>query len=237
MIIAYQIIVAASAASPEIAHATAPTVPWWGPLLIQTLGSLGGVWAGATLVGRREHHSRELKRQADIAYLVVTVSGLLEQFVSDCADLAADDGTSQGQVGPNGRQAQVRPPTLDLSKLDVEWMALPSNLLDQLHSIPIRLDTIRRYLSFHASVLDEDDYFDERQLKYTELGLKAAEASKTLRTFGGLPPLIDADNNTATWLNENRAKLLSRRARVEEEQARMHALLSATPSSHSPTPQ
>jgi len=78
------------------------------------------------------------------------------RFVSDCADAAAEDGTSHGQVGPHELVAQVKPLQLTFSALEVQWMALPPNLLDQLHSTPIKLDNVRRFLSFHSGGLDDD---------------------------------------------------------------------------------
>lgn len=204
------------AAAATTAASTA--APWWGPLglqLIGTLGgSLGGVWIGARLVGRREHAAREQKRVADALYLAVTVSGVLERFASDCGDVAGDDGTCRGQTGPDGElSVQVNAPALDYAGLDVVWMALPGALLDQVHSIPRKHENVEGYLGFLGQSDNEESYFADRQRKYAELGLAASGASRALRSYAGLSPEIDSTSTTVSWLET----VLEKRIRIDKE--------------------
>jgi len=181
--------------------------PWWAAEIIKIIGTLAatvaGVWIGAWLVTRREASVRKETRAADKLYLAVTVSAVLEQFVSECAAVASDDGTCEGRMGVDGRpEIQVKMPTLDISGLDVEWKALEGPLLDQVHSVPRKLATLVDYLDFAGSNYDDDDFFADRQRKSAELGLYAAKASSDLRTSVGLGERIDPDSQTVTWLQQ-----------------------------------
>ncbi|KQR12860.1 MULTISPECIES: hypothetical protein [Xanthomonas] len=227
-------------AASTAAQVASSSAPLWGSLLqlAGTLaGSLGGVWIGAHLVARREQLAREQKRSADALYLAVTISGILESFIAECADVAGDDGTCRGQKGPDGELTiQVATPSLDYANIEVVWMALPGALLDQVHSVPRKLENIQRYLDFMADNLDEDRYFADRQRKYAELGLHAAAISVGLRMQVGLDPTIDSESNTVAWLKEK----LSERIRLDkafEDQQGVWVAASSTPASTVPTEQ
>ncbi|ATB60214.1 hypothetical protein XFF6166_10005 [Xanthomonas citri pv. fuscans] len=206
------------------AKVASSSAPWWGSLLqlAGTLaGSLGGVWVGAHLVARREQLAREQKRSADALYLAVTVSGILERFTADCADVAGDDGTYRGGVAEWGLAIQVQSPSLDYASLEVVWMALPGQLLDQVHSVPRKLENIQRYLDFMGDNGDDDRYFADRQRKFAELGLHAAATSIALRTHVGLQEMIDSESSTVEWLKEK----LSERIRIDKAYDEQQAAL------------
>ncbi|WP_025879410.1 hypothetical protein [Stenotrophomonas indicatrix] len=227
------------AAASQAANTAAP---WWGPMTIQVIGtlvgSLGGVAVGAHLVGRRETATREQQRTADALYLTVTISGMLEEFTSNCADVAADDGLSRGQRGPDGHlHKQVQDLHFDYSGVEVVWRSLPGELLDQVHSIPRRLENIRRNLTYLAnSDGDDDDYFAKRMRSHAELGLHAATVSKRLRTAVGLSPMIDPESNAVPWLEE----MLAERKRIddmyEKQQREMWTELTGRSSTIPPSP-
>jgi membrane protein implicated in regulation of membrane protease activity len=217
--------------------------PWWGPLIIQVAGSLGGVFAGAYLVNRRERESKKEKKSVEALYLAVTVSAVLDKFVADCADVAADDGTYRGELdythdNQGVRTAQEKAPELDYAGLDVAWVSLPAKLLDAVHALPRKLRSGRRYLAY---VHDNDggpydDYFAARQLKYAELGVAADEVTQELRKSVGLAPAGDPDSTTSTWLRERLAELKGRAEVGLKEQARSSAELAALAAASSPTP-
>ena len=199
--------------------ATAPT--WWATHVAQTFGTLlatsAGVWIGARLVERRESKVRDEKRDADALFLAVTVSGMLERFVSDCANVASDDGTYHGQRTLEGNlEEQVPDASISYADLDVEWKSLPGKLLDQVHSIPRKLQTTQEYLKFIADHLD-DDYFPERQIKFAELGLAAADASGSLRESVNLSRQIDPESTTVIWLKNMAEKLQEEKQKRDQE--------------------
>lgn len=207
----YPVWVGAAAAAGDV---TKPE--WWAPVLLQTFGTLVattvGVAVGAWLVSRRESAVRVEKREADRLYLAITVSGVLEQFVSGCAAVASDDGTQPGSSSHERLTEQKPMPSLDLSALDVEWKSLDGVLLDKVHSVPRRLTTLVDYLKNASDYYEDDDYFAARRRKSAELGLHAAQVSAELRESVGLTSLIDPSSTTVSWLKEQ----LEKRVRIDE---------------------
>lgn len=215
------------AATAATAATPLPPPTWWAPHAVQTLGTLAatsaGVWVGAWLVTRRETAVRKEKRTADALFLAVTVSGRLEQFVSVCSDVAADDGLRRGERDVHGNlRIQVKAPLLNYADLDVEWKSLPGHLLDKVHSIPRRLATLTEYLAWASEESYEDLFFADRQRKFAELGLHAAAVSEELRASVGLPPKIDPNSKTVNYLNETHENLQRAEA---ERQARQDKIM------------
>lgn len=229
------------AAAAAAATKTAATAPWWGPLTIQLIGSLGGVFAGAYLVGRRERGSRKEKKDEDMVFLAVTVSAVLEKFVYDCADVVADDGTSHGQLDytadPQGvRVAQVTPPTLDYKDVNVAWTSLTGDLLDRVHALPLNLTSTRRALANHFDNDSPpyDDYFAERQMAYAVIAVMAAQLALDLRRSAKLAPLSERFMKTLNWISERLADMENRREAYFKRQVEMSAELAASISPNEP---
>ncbi|HHA2449396.1 TPA: hypothetical protein ACOENR_000759 [Stenotrophomonas maltophilia] len=208
-------------------------------------GALGGVLLGSRLTGGRERLAREAKQRDDLLFLAVTVSAVLEAFVSDCASVSTDDGTSLGELsrtedGEEYRSPQIETPKLDFSGLTVAWTALPADLLDRLHALPAKLRNIESALSDIAQHdwLPYDEYFEHRQLKYAKLGVLAGQLSREIRYAARLPPELDEDQTVFEWLCERELRLREesrqRDQRRSEADAELIAALSPqTPSTNS----
>ncbi|WP_447896967.1 hypothetical protein [Stenotrophomonas sepilia] len=214
--VAVPLAAASAAASPFSWLAQAiPEVAKIVVAVITVGGALGGVVLGSRLTGGRERLAREERRREDLLFLAVTVSAVLEAFVSDCASVSADDGTSCGQLsrtedGEEYRDAQVKTPELDFSNLKVVWTALPPEMLDRLHALPAKLRNIESAL---ADVAEHDwppydEYFEHRQLKYAKLGVAAGQLARDIRVSAGLNPSLDEDQTVFEWLCEREARLL-----------------------------
>ncbi|WP_141696322.1 hypothetical protein [Xanthomonas cerealis] len=182
------------------------------------IGAVAGTWINAYLTRRREVDAHERVRLADFLYLAVTVSATLDSFASRCAAVVSDDGTRHGERdytnSPQGELVvQVPAPKLDLAGLDVVWKSMPVDLLDQVHSLPIKLANAEAYLDFVAEFDDSgdrSDYFADRRLRYAKIGVAAIEVITTLRARAGLRPQIDEDDTTMPFLRqqlEERTKL------------------------------
>lgn len=126
-----------------------------------------------------------------------------------------------------GQKVQFPDPVLDYAGLVVVWSALPARLLDQVHSIPRRLDSARRHLNAIAEHANDPEwYFSDRMRKYAELGIYASKVSKLLRTEVGLTALIDPDSQTLPYLNERFVELTHLdEERTEREREAMAAFL------------
>lgn len=229
------LVVAAAALTKEASNLP----PWWATEVIKLISTLAatiaGIWVGAWLITRREAAVRHEQRAEDALFLAITISGKLEEFSSACASVSGDDGTSRGQPDVDGRRvAQVKAPRLSYADFSVVWKSIPAKLLDDLYSIPRRLQNAEDYLSFIHQECDDEQYFAERQRRYTNLGLYAAEVSERVRTSVGLAPQIDPESNTVTWLGEQRDRFKAIDERREEQDRKMHEELSGMAAASSP---
>ncbi|HDS1519564.1 TPA: hypothetical protein QEK92_002110 [Stenotrophomonas maltophilia] len=213
---------AASASSSSVSW-LAQAIPEVGKVVVAVItvgGALGGVLLGSRLTGGRERRAKEAKQQEDLLFLAVTVSAVLEAFVSECASVSTDDGTSMGQLsrtedGEEYRSQQVDTPKLDFSDLKVAWTALPAEMLDRLHALPAKLRNVESALSDvrEHDWSPYDEYFEHRQLKYAKLGVNAGQLSREIRTAAGLRPELDEEQTVFEWLSEREMRL-----RLESEQ-------------------
>lgn len=219
-------VIAALANTKAMSCAT-PTSWTWVPIIagavtgvLALIGALGGTLLAGTLTRRREAEARDQLKRDDFLYLAVTVSAILDAFVSRCAHVAADDGTLHGRPSPDGQlEMQTPAPTLSFDNLDVVWKSMPVDLLDQLHSLPVRLSNAEAYLDFVAEYEDSgdgSDYFADRQLRYARIGVAAGDLLSALRKRAGLRPQVDDDSTTMDWLRDQ----LSQYTKRDEEARR-----------------
>ena len=115
-----------------------------------------------------------------------------------------------GQYDSTGRRTpQVQVPKFDPLGLDVDWASLPAALMDDVLSIPNRVDAanqgIEAAFTYAASPPDYEEGFEERQYQYAKLGLKAYEVASRLR---GIANLQDQPPGSLDW---NPADFMSRR--------------------------
>ncbi|AWH34143.1 hypothetical protein C1930_15355 [Stenotrophomonas sp. SAU14A_NAIMI4_8] len=228
-------VLSSTAASTNSIPWLSQAIPEVGKVVVAIItvgGALGGVLLGSRLTGGRERLAREAKQREDLLFLAVTVSAVLETFVSNCASVSSDDGTSMGQLsrtedGEEYRSAQVEAPKLDFSDLQVAWTALPAEMLDRLHALPAKLRNVESALSDLAEHdwSPYDEYFEHRQLKYAKLGVNAGQLSREIRIAAGLSPELDEEQTVFQWLSEREVLLgkqnMQRDQRQSEANARM----------------
>lgn len=153
-----------------------------------------GVVLGVLLNTVKEWWFQLRKSRKDLEYLTIRVACLLDTFVNSCADVVADEGLSYGQPGPDGcRSIQVEVPTFNPLAIDVEWKSLPADLMYEVLNFPNLIENANHKISgafeYLALPPDYEEGFEERQLQYSILGIKAHDLSKMLRKAGGLPSL------------------------------------------------
>lgn len=225
---------ASGAAGPWLAQA----IPEASKIVVAVItvgGALGGVLLGSRLTGGRERRAREAKQREYLLFLAVTVSAVLESFVSDCASVSADDGSCLGQLsrtddGEEYRTPQVDAPELDFSELKVAWTALPPEMLDRLHALPAKLRNVETAISEVAehNWPPYDEYFEHRQLKYAKLGVNAGQLSREIRTAAGLRPELDEEQTVFEWLTERETRLRQENAHRDKERMAANADMIAT---------
>lgn len=196
---------------------------------------LVGIALAVLLNTIKEWWFQRRKSRKDLEYLSIRITCLLDTFVNSCADVVADDGLSFGQPGSDGcRSIQVKAPSFEPLAIEVEWKSLPANLMYEILNFPNLVETANHRISgafeYAASPPDYEEGFEERQLQYSILGLKAHDLSKKLRKIGGLqiaeqPPIEEW--SPVQYMIESLAKIKNlqeqRAARHKELMARLDA--------------
>lgn len=162
--------------------------------VISATSGIVGVLLGTSLTAVKEWAVGRSKRKQDLTYLGIIVGSHLDRLFNACVDLAHDDGTAEGQ--PAQRETGEHVPTVAAPvfrplDIDVEWKALPTELLYKILRFPDEIDGIQAELrvlaDFVAFPPDYVAYFRPRRRKYAELGLRVYDTATRLRKHAGLP--------------------------------------------------
>ncbi|ADJ28772.1 hypothetical protein [Nitrosococcus watsonii] len=154
-----------------------------------------GVVLGVLLNAIKEWWFQKGKNKKDLEYLAIRISCILDTFINGCADVVADDGLCYGQPDQDGcRSIQTKTPNFDPLSVEVEWKALPASLMYEVLSLPNQIEAANHKISgafeYAASPPNYEEGFEERQLQYAALGLKAHGLASKLRNIGKLPPQV-----------------------------------------------
>lgn len=163
---------------------------------ITAVAGLGGVWLGGRLTWEREEKRERARELKEATYLAILVVAHLERFADSCLTVAFDDGTEEGRpAGSLGCwEPTVTPPIFDPLSFDVNWKALPSDLMYDILGMPYRIEQLEHDI---AKVYEDDgppdytEYFWERRRGWAVLGLEFSELARRLRSHAGLPPLSE----------------------------------------------
>lgn len=178
-----------------------------------------GVVIGACLTFVGDMIKRHIAKKKSAEYLAVRVSCLLDQFVDGCAEVVQDDGSIYGQYGPSGMaEIQVEPPTLDFSTLDVDWHSIGSKLMYEILMLPNLVEEYEKHVRtiFNFSdPPDKEEAFENRQLKYGDLGLKALNVAQSIRDEFKLPNRLYRTWDTKEFLIKEQESLLQKKIKRE----------------------
>ncbi|MBK6865528.1 MAG: hypothetical protein IPG91_19455 [Ideonella sp.] len=185
--------------------------PSWSATLTPAIFGLIGVLLGSGLATLKEWwFSRRIDKR-DARYLAVLVVGQLDRYVFACSEVVTDDGLCQGQRDEQGyRRSQVKPPRFNPEALTVEWRSIPADLMYDILDLPYKAEVAGHIIegaSENADPPDFEDYFEERQLQYANLGLQAAAIAARLRSAAKLPERSVAHWDPIAWMSEYKAKI------------------------------
>ena len=162
--------------------------------LLTAAAGFAGVWWGQRKMESRDakQAEKEAKQlQQDRVYLASVVTEHLERYINGCLDVAQDDGTSYGQpAGGDGfYKTTTTAPTFDHLKIEVNWHALPPELLSDILLIRSHQEGIERHLENPGfdDPPDYDGFFSARALMYAQLGQQVTEIAQRLQRVGGIP--------------------------------------------------
>lgn len=192
----------------------------WLTVLTPAIFGLLGVFVGAVLATLKELWFGYRSDGRNARYLAVQVVGLLDRYVFACSEVVTDNGLSQGQRDAQGfLVAQVQAPKFNPESLSVEWRSIPVDLMYEILDLPYKAEVAAHIIegaSENSNPPDFEDFFEERQLQYAELGLQAAAISNRLRKLAKLPERSVAHWDPIQWMKKHKAdieKLRTERAR------------------------
>ena len=156
------------------------------------------------MYGQRNASKRdETKRAQDVAYLASVLTLPMENYIQGCLSVTYDDGTSEGRpAGDDGRyETTTTPPDFEPRKHEVNWHALPADLMYDIFAIPMRQQAVQAYLA--SDGFDDPpyytDFFWERGYEYAKLGQQVTEIASRLRKVAGLR---DENFSKGDWSRE-----------------------------------
>lgn len=163
----------------------------WPSIISAASGLIGAGLGGYLTIFNERSKEKHLERKS-AAYLAVLVAAHLDQFASQCNDVAYDDGTSEGRpAGEDGQhQVTVSAPQFAPLQMEVDWKALPTDLMYAVLSLPQSQTEINQHLSVVQEFYDppeHPEYFLTRQIEYARLALRASKTAARLRQHAGLP--------------------------------------------------
>ncbi len=174
-----------------------------------------GAFLGFILSIAKDLLTQYRERKKEKEYLAIHVSFLLERFVEGCVNVTFDDGLSYGQPDQDGcRSVQVKTPNLNLQSLDVNWKALPKEIMYKIFDLPNEIYSTNQKISnaaeYSAFPPDYEDVFEERQYGYSKLGILALDHILELRKISGIPARPISEYDSRTTLVEKRDKIKQR---------------------------
>lgn len=161
--------------------------------IISAVAGISGVLLGNTFVAIKEWLTNQSKRQKDAAYLAIVVVSHLDRFANGCLHVALDDGTEEGRpAGRNGEYVPVaESPEFQPLDIDVEWKALPRELMYPILRLPDQRDQIEHRLAgiaeYDSDYPEHAHYFWTRRRDYADLGLQTSDLARRLRLLAGMP--------------------------------------------------
>lgn len=174
-----------------------------GPIsaVISAAAGLGGVWFGGRLTAKREEAREREREKKETVYLAIFVATHLEGFADHCLRVAHDDGTEDGRPAASSgcHQVTVPSPMFDPFAFEVNWKALPAELMYDILGLPHRVEQLNQYLSNVDEYDDPPEYtefFWARQHGYAVLGLEVSAIAQRLRAHAELPA---PPGNTNGW--------------------------------------
>jgi hypothetical protein len=182
-----------------------------------------GVIVGAVIPWLQTSFRERKNIQNDANYLAIKVITILEKYVLDCVDVVCDDGTSMGQ--PAGRDGcyehQVETPAHIIFTDDVSWKSIDVKLMFKLLSLANIAHEADRSISFCielASPPDYEEFFEERQKKYAEIGLYALKVKTEIRQKYKIPKRAENED----WSPDK--IFIERLEKIEQCQKKRHVV-------------
>lgn len=177
---------------------------------MEALIGLVGVVIGAAITWAQGWWSARKARVEDARYLAIRVVCVLDKYLDACAEVVGDDGLAMGQRDKDGYLSpQVPTPKPIEYPDDVDWLSVDHDLMYALLSLPNRCEAANGAVSFamdNSFPPDFEDFFEERERRYIDLGLTTADLAERLRKTYAIPALTRGEWDPAARLREQKVR-------------------------------
>lgn len=178
-----------------------------------------GVVVGSFLTIAKEWWFQHRISKKDATFLSIKVSCELLKFAGSCANVAGDHGEEDGNGCCIPRTST---PDFKPEALDVEWKALPDDMMFEVLDLPFKIEqadeTISAVYEHVAGPPDYSEWYEERQLQYATLGLFALNVASQLRSYAGLPCASNDDYYPRKYLEGKKTRIEKDRALILSKQ-------------------
>jgi hypothetical protein len=120
-------------------------------------------------------------------YLAIRVVCILDAFVDGCVEVVHDDGLpdAEGMMQPRSTA-----PKLDFPA-DLDWKTIRHDLMYRALALPNVISAADEAISWAANEIsgppEYEEFFEERTIRYCEIGVKALALGRDLRAQYGIP--------------------------------------------------
>jgi hypothetical protein len=143
-----------------------------------------------------------LARHRAARYLAIRIVCVLDKFVDDCSEIASDWGEdTPGQP----LVAKVSTSPVPAYPGDLDWHSIDRALMYDVLSLPTAAERLNRYLEGAAAFAEPPDYssyFEDRNLRHAQLGIRANSLAKRLRDQYSIPEFEQTDWKPVNHLKE-----------------------------------
>ncbi len=165
----------------------------------------------------REYLTAQWKWHSDAEVLAFSLATQLDRLISECTDVANDPLTHDPETGYT--EATVGSPSLIFAET-LPWAVFDKRLQYRIRSLPNKIDAAIRSCSnigeYGDGPPDFDDYFEERQLRFSWIGLEASLLTEELAAKFGVEML-----DRGEWKPEENFK--STVSKIDERRKARHA--------------
>jgi len=152
-----------------------------------------GLWLASWLTEKRDNKKEKARIEKEVIYIAILLTAHLEKVIQSCLQVAYDDGTMEGRpAGQDGiyHQVTTSTPVFDPLQIDVDWRALPTELMQGILELPDKIDRLnRRHESIYEFEFEPEhaEFFDARQYDFAQLGVETTKLMFDLRKYARIP--------------------------------------------------
>ena len=156
--------------------------------LLTVVGTLAVTYFSQWLALKKDQRFRTEDLDRSARYLAIRLVCSLDDFLNECIDVAYDDGLadSSGVLYPTTKDPKIIFPD------DADWKSIKPEYMYRSLSFPNTIERNRQHIIFASEISsnpDHEEFFQERIIRYGELGLSAAVLATDIREAYDIPML------------------------------------------------